>query len=109
VRSLVKYTLSILMPFIIGFSASLAESTSKPRTTEPQVCFSVREAGQVASSLVESLQRMKQLEAELLVERAKRPARFGWTLGGGVGIGYDFIDQQPLVTPVIALTWGIRF
>lgn len=73
------------------------------------MCFSAAEAGRIATSQVEALQAIKRLRAQLQLERAKRPSRFGWTLGAGMGVGYDFQYQRVDVEPFVGIMWGVRF
>lgn len=113
-------TLLILTLFA---TASLSRATDSPKnlrppiqdsaapapSAPPQVCFSVSEAGRIATSQVEALQAIKRLRGELQLERAKRPSRFGWTLGAGMGLGYDFQYQRVDVEPFVGIMYGIRW
>lgn len=79
------------------------------RSSDAKVCFSVAEAGSIATSFVEALQGLKQLQAELDLERAKKSSRFGWSVGAGIGVGYDLQYQRVNVEPFIGIMYGIRF
>lgn len=111
-----RFMLSILMLSTLASLTLAGESTNKPPSSPPsahanapQVCFSVKEAGGIATSLVEALQGMKTLQAQLDLERAKRPARMGWTLGASFTCGPDFNTQTITCIPGAGITWGLRF
>lgn len=72
------------------------------------MCFSAHEAGQVASSLIESLAAMKRLQQQLDEERLKHK-RLGWSVGCGGGLGYDLSTQSSNIEPFCGAIWGVRF
>lgn len=67
-----------------------------------KVCFTLEEAGCMAQKIIE-------LESENARLKAKKVQRLGWTLGCGVGVGYDPVRLTADIEPVCGLTWGLRF
>jgi len=59
--------------------------------------------------MVEALAELKRRQGEIDMLRATKPARFGWTVGAGLGMGYDFQYQRADVEPFVGVVWGIRF
>ena len=110
--STMKCALLIVM---LCATVSLSRASDSPKKAEPRsnteamVCFSAREAGDIATSQVEALKAIKSLKSQLELERAKGPGRFGWSIGAGIGVGYDFEHTQANVEPFVGIMWGIRF
>jgi len=59
--------------------------------------------------MVEALAELKRRQGEIDMLRATKPSRFGWTVGAGLGLGYDFQYQRTDVEPFIGVIYGIRF
>jgi hypothetical protein len=102
----------ILLLCAIGFFSSLTTwGASDPEKDCPPdlVCFAIPEAQGLAHNLIRAKQRQLTLEARVVTLEAKRPARFGWTVGVGMGVGYDLLNQRVDVEPFVGIVYGVRF
>lgn len=107
-----KLRLAILLLCGIGFCGWLpawAEADPERDCPASLVCFTIPEAQGLARNLINAKQEQLRLEAKVIELAVKKPRRLGFTLGCGLGVGYDFAAAGAELQPACGLYYGVRF